>query len=519
MFISSSPPSVAPRRIYDHDAVIAASDDEDGSEASDLTDVFDIGAPKRNTTASADRAQVNNLYETPRAKRSTPVDGFVFSSPLTIQSKKIKYDMAALLQANEKDEAALESAQRFAELMEKEEAEKEGRANAAAEAQKRSRDDGEDEEDEEQEARRQLKERMVAVAAANAADEDDEEVGAGAKTSRIERALERTGVTGGAKAYYFFGQTEPGSDGRASTVGNAFPKEQAEGAWAILADAQDRTRHLESGLPYDIQKMFGNMPDEIFLWILEEVTCEHRRGLATEYVKLLRICDDQVRRLLSPALLQRLFGNLGATKDIDTLMSSVTMMKEVSDPYRNWSWTCLENLLRLLGCISRNLCSETRTVAMQILLRMGMDNIAVENFGLAQEWRWAVDLVARSVPSNEWPNFVSGIVSPMLRPTPCSYASSVRKFAAPPFTAPRKPPFATGQSPSSALSKPQKCRPISSAAPSTSKGASPRWPSSTTSHARTRSPRTRSTSARWSTAWRTSRLSSTLTRTTRSCTR
>lgn len=416
--ITSSPPTAAPRRTYDRDAVIAASDDDDGSEASDLTDVFDIGAPKWSTTnkctITAGRATLVHPCETPRAKRTIPVDEFLFSSPLTIQSKKHKYDMAALLRANETDESARESAQRFAELMEKERAEKEGRATAAAaaaaEAEKRSVDHGEDEENE-YEARRQLKERMATVAAANATDEDEDEDGAGAKMSRIERALDRTGVTGGAKSYYFLGQVEPGADGRASTAGNAFPSEQAEGAWVILADAQDRTGHLESGFPYDIQKMFGNMPDEIFLWILAEVTCEHRRGLATEYVKLLRICDDQVRRLLSPALLQRLFRDVGATKDIDSLTSSVTLSKEVSDPYRNRSWICLENLLRLVGCISRNLYSETRTAAMQILLRMGMDNIAVENFGLAQEWRWAVDLVARSVPGNEWTNFVSGAVS------------------------------------------------------------------------------------------------------------
>lgn len=425
--LTSSPPSAAVRRTYARDAVIAASDDDDGfdSDESALTDVFHIGGPPRSNgvdnnkspakgslgypaAAATNTTTINKLPETPRAKRTIPTGDFMFSSPLTIQSKKHKYDMAALLRMNEKDEEM----RAFEEQMEKDKAEQEGSAAGSGARPKgegvaRDLTDGGDDddgsEDEERKAARQLKERMLASAAADA-DEDEEADGPGVGKKRVLRALERTDISAGRKAYYFFEQAQV--DDHALTVGS-FPTEKAKDVWAILADSQDRAKHFRSGFPFDIQKMFGNMPDEIFLWILDEVCCERRRDLAMEYVKLVLISDDHVRRLVTPMRLARLFRNLGATKDVEKLLSSVTLQDEVGDPYRARDWTCVENILGLLGGMSQHLGSEARTTAMQILLRLGMDVIAVENFGLTQEWRWAVDFVARSVSCSEWTNFVS----------------------------------------------------------------------------------------------------------------
>lgn len=435
---TSSPPSAAVRRTYARDAVIAASDEDDGfdSDGSALTDVFHLGGPSRGKGENSHvkspakgslgysaaarittTATTNRLPETPRAKRTIPPGEFIFSSPLTIQSKKHKYDMAALLRMNEKDEVMMA----FEEQMEKEKAEEERHAAGSgagaapkgeglAEDQTDGDDDGDGSEDEERKAARQLKERMLASANADAA-EDDGADGAGAGKRRVLRALERTDLSAGRKTYYFFEQAQSGD--HALAVGG-FPDQQARDVWTILADPQDRAKHFRSGFPFDIQKMFGNMPDEIFLWILDEVCRETRRDLAMEYVNLVLISDAHVRRLVTPARLVRLFRSLGATKDVERLLSSVTLRDEVSDSYRTRSWVCVENLLGLLGGISQHLSSEARITAMQILLRMGMDNIAVENFGLAQEWRWAVDFVARSVPCSEWTNFVSNHQQPIL---------------------------------------------------------------------------------------------------------
>lgn len=434
--LPSSPPSIAEfRQTLDRDAVIAASSDEDGfaSDDSSLPDIFSIGEPRKSknnatgnspnakntaSAAAARRPLHNNPCVTPRAKRTAMAHEF-HSSPLTIQAKRHKYDMATLLAFNEKDEATRASAQRFSALLEQDKRERErelegqsadvkkgGRHNKGGEE---DGDDDEEDEEDEGKAARQLKERMLesAVAAASRGEaENDEGSGSGdAGKMRIVRALERADVGRGPRSYYFFEQTEP--DNTTSVVGRPFPTASAEGVWAILADKQDRTRHFQSGFPFDIQQQFSNIPDEIFLWVLDEVCSERRKDLAAEYVKLLRICEDQVERLLTPVRLQQLFGNLGATKDIQHLSSPVTLREESTHPYLNRNWSCIENFLQLIGEVSRSFISSTRTTAMQLLLRLGMDSVALENFGLMPMWRWAVDLVARSVPSTEWTNFVS----------------------------------------------------------------------------------------------------------------
>lgn len=398
--------------------MIAASDEEDGSSSDEsFMDIF--GLPPTKTTAPAAsesnplrRSARNQLCVTPQAKRMATAQEF-HSSPLTIQSKRKKYDFESLLALNEQDGQARASAQRFAALLDQEKREKEAEKqalldldNASGEAMSLSQST----EDEGTTARK-LKERMMESAvAAVARGEDEDEDGGAAGGMRVARALERADVGGRSKAYYFFEQTEPES-ALSTVMGRPFPAADATGVWSILADKQDRARHFQSGLPFDIQHHFKNIPDEIFLWVLDEVCSETRRDLAAEYVKLLRICEAQIERLVTPARLQQCFRSLGATKDVERLASHITQRTQSSDPYARQNWLCVENFLKLMGEASTSFSAATRTTAMQILLRLGMDPVAVENFGLLHEWRWTVDLIARSVRSSGWPSFVSGRVN------------------------------------------------------------------------------------------------------------
>lgn len=408
---SSPPSSIAPRQPYAHDAVIAASDDDDdlGSSDSDLPDMMAAIVPKRS---------VADPCVTPRAKRTaTQNKGALFDSPLSIR-KKHKYDLAALARMNNQDEEKMASELRVKEMEERGKKEAVERQKEAAVRRAADNEDDDEDEDEdgdgyesdgeeaEEKAGKELKRRLLesVKAEADAAEEDEESRG----KMRVLRALERAADAGtGRKTFYFFEQAEPAAKGL--VVGNAFPVAEAKGPWKILADKQDRVRHFQSGLPFDIQRMFGNLPDEIFLWVMNALCQERRMDLAAEYAKLLRTCDDHVHRLVTPALLQQLFKNLGATNQACQLSSAVALTDEAKDPYLDRSWPCLEHVLGLLGWVANALESGSRTTAMQILLRLGMDNVAVENFGLAQEWRWTVDLLARSVPARDWTSFVRAL--------------------------------------------------------------------------------------------------------------
>lgn len=459
--ITSSPPSIAPRRTFDADAVIGDSDDgDDDLESSDLEDIM---APVRRQVVEEDTPRAR--MQTPQVKRTAKAiqyNGVPFSSPLSIR-KKHKYDINALARLNERDVEALEGEERVRQL--EEEALKRDRLDAGETLEEVKNNDKEGtadvEEGNELRAVNELKQQLLD--SVPAADDDDD--GGRAKRVRMARAIERAADVSltGRKTFYFFEQTE--RDTEASIVGNAFPVAKAKGPWKILADKKDRARHFQSGLPYDIQMMFGNLPDEIFLWVLNEVCQERRTDLAGQYMKLLRICPDQVQRLVTPTLLQGLFRNLGATKDICTLKATVVLTDELSDPYRNRSWTCLENFLSLLGCIAGSLESTARTMAMQTLLRLGMDKVAVESFGLTQEWRWTVDILARSVPGEEWANFVSNEHLNSLLEIFTNTCPSARK-SAPLFTrAPRSPPSATKPSTFLARYNAPSPHPTSNAAP------------------------------------------------------
>lgn len=401
--IHSSPPSISsptPRAPISRDAVIAASDDEfDDSDDDSLPDILmrnsgpAVSRKTRPAGAAAGAAPSAplSLLATPRAKRTAAAHEF-HSSPLTIQSKKQKQDMQALLEFARKDEETRASAQRFSAMLEQE-----------AEMQRGSAVPGEGEEEEhgqEGRAAAALKEHILEAATAAANDEGADEDGAENKM-RVVRALQRAEVGGARKAYYFFEQDEPEPD----VVGRKFPRAKAKGPWAVLDDAQDRGRHFASGFPYDMQKKLRNLPDEIFLWILDEVCTERRKALQSEYVKLLSICTDQTTRLITPELLQKLFRQLGATKDVDNLMSPITLREEIRNPYPSRDWSCVESMLDLVGATACHLTPAARSTAMRILLRLSMDSLAVENFGFTQRWRQAVDLVARSVPDADWTSF------------------------------------------------------------------------------------------------------------------
>lgn len=398
--LRSSPPSIArPRQTTARNVVIAGSDDEEdgfGSDDSDdLPDVFDIGGPRRSAPLrkSSRNHKSNNVLATPRRPRSGPAMDTFLSSPLTIQSKKRKFDLAELLRIDGEDKAA----QSFVEKMAEEEAKRQARNEASVEH------DDDNADIDEGEALEKLQKVAQDTVAAGAANKD--EVDQTAMTTQVSRVLVQSSGKNSRPGYLFFDESAT-SEGRGLTVENPFPVDKAEGAWAILAEKEDRTRHFQSGLPYEIQGWY-QMPDELFLWILDEVCYETRRDVAAEYVNLLGLCEEQMRRLVTPAVMQKCFRHLGASKDVEKLASPIKVKKDVGEPYQSRNWTCLEKFLCLLETVAGFLQLDTLITTMQILLRLGMDRIAVENFGLAQEWRWTMDMIARSVPEDEWTNFVS----------------------------------------------------------------------------------------------------------------
>jgi len=328
------------------------------------------------------RKDGGNPCVTPRAKR-TALE--FHSSPLAIMPKH-KFDMQSLLSHAKRDNATEASAQRLTDL-----------ANGDA-----ANADGEvDNED-------------VAAAALREHVTDDDDSGGDDVAHykfKLARALERS-ETGRARKRWHFFQQGVVEESVLARRPHPFPKEAAKGTWSFLRDARERQANFLSRLPYTVQYRKGDLPDEIYTWILDEICFEKSDMLRREYVDLLSVCPDQTQRLLSPHEVIKLFSNLGPSKEFGDFSTSLTCTTEPSSSRPTHLLPNLKAVLTLLAKISSGLEVESMTTAVKALLRLGIDQVVIENIELLSEYQAALRALADAVPPGAWDNFVS-VTSPM----------------------------------------------------------------------------------------------------------
>ena len=350
------------------DVIIGGSDDEDddGSDDDSLPDIFAVH--KRPSPVPTPRRE--NPCVTPKAKRTAME---FHSSPLTIMPKH-KYDMKALISHARKDDAAEASAQRLTALRDRDREEEESKDIAAA-----------------------LRDHIL-----ESHDGNDEE-GARSKMKLV-RALERAEVANAEKRFYFFDLKESDSSAVSRTP---FPKTAAKGVWSFLRDPKERQSNFIVGQPHVIQSRKQNLPDEIFLWILDELASERSNQLQDAYVNLLGQCPQQVHRLLGQERLISLFSNLGATQDIKDLSSPINFIEEASQPYAGRDWSCLRATLAFITRAAADLDANSLTVAMKILLRLAMDTSLMDGNYIRTAYQLAVQALIPNVAGSAWDKFVS----------------------------------------------------------------------------------------------------------------
>lgn len=351
------------------DVEIGGSDDDDGDDGSDddsLPDIFAVH--KRPSPVPTPRRE--NPCVTPKAKRTAME---FHSSPLTIMPKH-KYDMKALISHARKDDAAEASAQRLTALRDRDMEEEESQDIAAA-----------------------LRDHIL-----ESHDGNDEE-GSRSKMKLV-RALERAEVASSEKRFYFFHLKESDSSAVSRTP---FPKTAAKGVWLFLRDPRDRQSHFLVGQPHVIQSRKQNIPDEIFLWVLDELASERSSQLQEAYVNLLGQCPLQAHRLLDQGRLTSLFSGLGATQDIEDLSSPITFIEEVNQPYAGRDWSCLRSTLEFLARVAADLDASSLTAAMKIVLRLSLDTTLMDDNHVRTAYQATAHAITSNVAGTAWDKFVS----------------------------------------------------------------------------------------------------------------
>lgn len=197
--------------------------------------------------------------------------------------------------------------------------------------------------------------------------EDDED----GKGDKIRRAFKRSkdDETSSRKHCYFFNQEDPPSPGK-----NAFPRKKATGRWRCLSHSDARRRAFIMGLPHTFLAQGEALPDELFLWIVDEICKEQNAELRRQYINLTELCEDNTTRLVDDMKLYALLEKIGGPKYArePTKFRSTT---EARHEYLERNWSPLVAFLQLLDRIAPGLQTASAISAVQLLLRISMDPV------------------------------------------------------------------------------------------------------------------------------------------------
>ncbi|KAI0862827.1 hypothetical protein F4860DRAFT_512426 [Xylaria cubensis] len=337
-----TPPRSAPR-VFSRDEEIKGSDDSEDDSDDSLGSITNaLGYRSRPAAHRRDP----NVLSTPQAKRIASASG-IHRSPLTLQPKKHKFDLKALINHSREIERTEESIRK---------------ADAAI-AQTGHNSDITDDSDAENDPKRF--EEVTRKLFVSADDEDG-------KGDKIRRAFKRSkdDDASSRKHCYFFNQEEPPpKPGK-----NTFPRKKATGRWKCLSQADARRRAFMMGLPHTFIARGETLPDELFLWILDEICREQNAELRRQYINLTELCEDNTSRLVDDARLYALLQGIGGPE----YTREPTKFKGTTDvrhEYLERNWSPLVEFLQLLDRMAPTLQATSAAGAVQLLLRMSMDPV------------------------------------------------------------------------------------------------------------------------------------------------
>lgn len=368
---------------------IGASDDEgDGSDGSEdsLEDLSTlIGRARPDNVSPAPAKKPHDPFATPRAKR-TAVE--FHSSPLAFLPKH-KFDMKALAKDALQDDATRLSSLRIKAAQETEDEGHSSEKNETA-------DDA-----------------LVGIVGGST----------GHDAQKVLRAVQRAEPGQSGMRYCFFKQ-----DYKVPTSAPA-PKKASTGPWRLLTQGSIRTReqHLVSGLPHTILLKTGGLPDELFQWILDELCVQKSLLVRQEYYNLIRLCPEQIERLVTPGRLTDLFQRLGATDELKVRDSELTVSDHGDNPYPDREWSYLQSFLILLGLVADHLSLPSVMYVSQTLLRMCLDRTILCSVDTLAEYEHTIQRLLAAIPKSSWVSFVSNPTSRQL--SAMTNRSSVLKHA------------------------------------------------------------------------------------------
>ncbi|KAJ2986644.1 hypothetical protein NUW58_g4926 [Xylaria curta] len=335
-----TPPKVTPR-VFSRDDEIKGSDDSDDDSDDSLGSITDALGYRSGPAA---HRRDPNVLSTPQAKR---IASGIHRSPLTLQPKKHKFDMKALVNHSREIERTEESFRK---------------ADALITQANKNSDSSDDSDAENDPTRVEAATRQLFVGS-------DNEDGKGDKLRRAFKRSKDDEATS-SKHCYFFGQEEPALGANK----HVFPRKKATGRWKFLSQSDARHQALIMGLPYTFIAQGETLPDELFQWILDEICTERNAELQRQYINLAELCEDNTTRLVNDMRLYALLEAIGGPR-YSREHSKFKSTTEIRQGYLERNWSPLIAFLQLLDKIAPYLQTASTISAVQLLLRMSMDPV------------------------------------------------------------------------------------------------------------------------------------------------
>lgn len=350
--------------------IIKSSDDEESDSDSSLEDLATLFQAKHSATQQKAPA-TKAAPSTPSASRFRSHNQALNVSPIVVP--KYKFDLKYLAKAAKADDAIEASSKRVKALSSPHE-EIDGLFPDEAES-------------------RGSKPNHLDLLGSVVANREDGDV------HRVTRAIKRTEATLSEDRWYFFDtQTNLSNDKRQPFPVQSVPQEWKED----LLDPKSRYQTFVSGFAEDLVSYGQALPDEIFLWILDELCREPSSPLRTSYFNVLQDSAGQIERLLTTDLIQKLFKSLGGSPTGISVSEKIHPVQGVVDPYGNHKWDKLCLVVKFLGHASKYLQQSSKVYTISVLLRMSIDRVVFDNIDLFDQVQDAIGRLCWRVPEDAW---------------------------------------------------------------------------------------------------------------------
>lgn len=362
--------------------IVRSSDSEDNSDSdSSLEDLSTIIGAKNSAQQASPPTTIDKAApSTPTAQRTKKEPYNFLKSPLMVQPK-YKFDLKSLVKEAEHDVATEASSKRVKAMMAPPE-ERDAEIGNHLDSSKLTHG--------------ALLESVVA---------GKEDGG----MQKVQRALMRTEATSVNKCWHFFDTQKSSKPARRPFPSKAVPQD-----WKTELSKPDmRNQSFVSGFAEDMVSFGKLLPDEIFLWILDEACHESDGVLRTSYFNTLGESTQQIKELISPKLIEQSFQKIGGTSTATTLTAKIKPdAVPVADYFLDHDWAPLRFLIRFYQHAADSLEKESRRYLICLLLRMSADQIVDKNVDVLDLLQATIRRLCKYIRGeDEWESYVRNLLS------------------------------------------------------------------------------------------------------------